>query len=119
MPNPGHVPRSPAAASLRGVKENTGARLLGVGEGDLLEQHRVTLAMLPSVCAETFSFVTAEFMEMQVPLAVFPIGAPAERVAGYGKGLVISRIDPAVAVQEILAFAAHPDGVRATRAISN
>jgi len=74
---------------------------------DLLEEHRVGVCFLPSVCPETFSFVTSELMAMRVPVAVFPIGAPAERVADYDRGLVISRIDAGVALDEITAFAAR------------
>lgn len=74
---------------------------------ELLERHGVGVCMLPSICAETFSFVTAEYMAMEMPVAVFPIGAPAERVAGYHSGLVISRIDAQAAVEEIAAFAAR------------
>ncbi|HZH44655.1 MAG TPA: glycosyltransferase [Lysobacter sp.] len=74
---------------------------------NLLERHRVGVCLLPSVCAETYSFVTAELMAMRAPLAVFPIGAPAERVLHYDLGLVISRIDPSVALEEISAFAAR------------
>ena len=74
---------------------------------DLLERHGVGVCLLPSVCPETFSFVTAELMAMRAPLAVFPIGAPAERVADYDRGLVISRIDAATALDEIAAFAAR------------
>jgi glycosyltransferase involved in cell wall biosynthesis len=73
----------------------------------LIESHRVGICLLPSVCAETFSFVTAEYMAMDMPVAVFPIGAPAERVGNYAKGLVISRIDAKAAVFELLAFAAR------------
>lgn len=73
----------------------------------LFETHAVSMAMLPSVCPETFSYVTAEYMAMDVPVAVFPIGAPAERVSDYAKGLVISRIDAADALDEIMAFAAR------------
>jgi glycosyltransferase involved in cell wall biosynthesis len=71
---------------------------------ELLEQHQVGVCMLPSVCAETFSYVTAEIMAMGMPLAVFALGAPAERVADYDRGLVISRIDASTALQEIQAF---------------
>jgi hypothetical protein len=41
---------------------------------------------------------------MGMPLAVFALGAPAERVADYDRGLVISRIDASTALQEIQAF---------------
>jgi len=77
---------------------------------DLFEKHGVAMAMLPSVCAETYSYVTAEYMAMDMPVAVFPMGAPAERVADYPKGLVISRLDPAVALDEIIAFASRGFG---------
>ncbi|MFC0676867.1 glycosyltransferase [Lysobacter korlensis] len=81
----------------------------------LLEQEQVGICFLPSVCAETFSFVTAEYMAMDMPVAVFPVGAPAERVGSYHKGLVISRIDAEAAVAEIAAFAARiwPDAYSA------
>jgi hypothetical protein len=72
---------------------------------DLLEQHQVGVCMLPSVCAETFSYVTAEIMAMRMPLAVFALGAPAERTARYDRGLVISRMDAPTALDEIQAFA--------------
>lgn len=102
--------------SLDGYAGEDGIEVLGrydrASMPALLEQHGVTLGMLPSVCAETFSFVTAEFVQMQLPVAVFPIGAPAERIATYDKGLVLSRIDPAVAVDEILAFAERLAGER-------
>jgi hypothetical protein len=49
-------------------------------------------------------------MAMDMPVAVFPMGAPAERVADYPKGLVISRLDPAVALDEIIAFASRGFG---------
>jgi glycosyltransferase involved in cell wall biosynthesis len=70
----------------------------------LLEAHAASICFLPSICPETFSFVTDEYMAMRMPVAVFPIGAPAERVAGYADGLVISRVDAATAVREILEF---------------
>jgi glycosyltransferase involved in cell wall biosynthesis len=76
----------------------------------LLEQHEVGVCMLPSVCAETFSYVTAEIMAMRMPLAVFPLGAPAERARQYDRGLVISRIDAATALDEIQSFAAEIRG---------
>jgi glycosyltransferase involved in cell wall biosynthesis len=79
----------------------------------LLESCGATVCLLPSICPETFSFVTDEYMAMRMPVAVFPIGAPAERVAAYADGLVISRIDAATAVREILE---HAGRARATGA---
>ena len=71
---------------------------------DLLERVGASICFLPSVCAETYSFVTDEYMAMRMPVAVFPIGAPAERVARYADGLVLSRVDAQTAVCEILDF---------------
>lgn len=50
--------------------------------------------LLPSICPETFSYVTQELMELDVPLACFNYGAPAERIKNYNKGLVLSSEDP-------------------------
>jgi len=43
-------------------------------------------------------------MMMELPLAVFDIGAPPERVRSYKKGLVIGKIDAAYALEELLKF---------------
>lgn len=72
---------------------------------DLLEQHGVGLCLLPSICPETYSYVTDEIMQTGMPLAVFGIGAPAERVACYERGLVIDDIDATSALAAIMAFA--------------
>ena len=70
----------------------------------LLRREAVSLALLPSIVHETFSYVTAELMHFGVPLAVFDIGAPAERVRDYPRGRIISRIDARIALAELLAF---------------
>jgi GT2 family glycosyltransferase len=69
-----------------------------------LERYNVNLCFLSSIWPETFSYVTAELMQLQMPVCCFDIGAPAERVGSYDHGMVISRIDPAVALDEILGF---------------
>jgi len=60
--------------------------------------------LFPSVWPETFSYVTSELMALEVPLACFDLGAPAERVRDYAQGLVVSRIEAAAALEEIVAF---------------
>jgi GT2 family glycosyltransferase len=64
----------------------------------LLQESGANVFLLPSIWPETFSYVAEELMQMALPLAVFSIGAPAERVANYPKGLVISTIN----VQSVL-----------------
>ena len=59
---------------------------------------------MPSIWAETFSYVCEELMHLGVPVAVFDLGAPAERIAAYERGLVIDRIDADHALQRLIAF---------------
>ncbi len=70
----------------------------------LIEKYCVNMFFLPSVCPETFSYVTSELIHLEVPLCCFDLGAPAERVKNYELGCIISEIDPAVAIREILIF---------------
>jgi O-antigen biosynthesis protein len=56
---------------------------------DLIEEYGANVFFFSSIWPETFSYVTSELMNLNVPLACFDIGAPAERVASYAKGSVI------------------------------
>ena len=42
-----------------------------------------------------------------MPVAVFPIGAPVERVKHYEKGLVLKETDAKSALKELREFAEH------------
>jgi glycosyltransferase involved in cell wall biosynthesis len=70
----------------------------------LLEQAGVDVCLLPSVCPETYSYVTAELMQLQMPLAVFDLGAPGERVAGYALGRIIPEVSARAALDTIRQF---------------
>lgn len=70
-----------------------------------LEQD-IDIFFIPAIWPETFSYTTSEIMSMGLPIAVFDIGAPAERVSKYEKGLVLSCDTTAEdIVQEIMQFA--------------
>lgn len=71
---------------------------------DIIEKSGANIFFLPSIWPETFSYVTAELMQMGVPLAAFDIGAPAERLRTYPLGLVISKIEPQHALQALMDF---------------
>ncbi len=88
-------------ASPSPVLRVTGAYQRGDLPG-LLERERVSVAFLPSVVHETFSYVTAELMHHRVPLAVFDLGAPAERVREYVLGRVIPAVDARAALSELI-----------------
>ena len=47
------------------------------------------LIFLPSVCPETYSYVLSSALQTGLPIVVFDIGAPAERLQGVPQGLVL------------------------------
>ena len=57
--------------------------------GSLLNEHGVHLALMPSIWAETFSYVTHELIDLRVPVLAFDFGAQAEAVSAYDRGRVI------------------------------
>ena len=81
----------------------------------LIESERIHVFWVPSVWPETYSYVTTELMRLNVPIACFNLGAPAERVARYPLGRVIERIDPVLAVKELVALARRADALTTTR----
>ncbi|MNW42157.1 bifunctional 3-demethylubiquinone-9 3-methyltransferase/ 2-octaprenyl-6-hydroxy phenol methylase [compost metagenome] len=104
-------------------KLNVRIILLGSSEGNLIDsnfvetgryspeslprlaiENEIDLFFISSIVPETFSYTTEEAMKMGLPVAVFDLGAPAERVKEYEKGLIISKINADVALDEIIAF---------------
>jgi glycosyltransferase involved in cell wall biosynthesis len=73
----------------------------------LIEQSRANVFILPSICPETFSYVTQELMALHVPLVSFDFGAPAERIANYSLGRVLPWISGAVLLEDLVRF--HSD----------
>ena len=57
----------------------------------LVKEHNIDIFLIPSICPETFSYTTQEMMMMDMPLMVFNLGAPAERVKEYAKGVVLDK----------------------------
>lgn len=70
----------------------------------LIYQHDIDLFFISSVYPETFSYTTQEAMEMGMPVACLPLGAPAERVARYEDGLVLSHTDAQSVLQQLIEF---------------
>lgn len=55
----------------------------------LVLEEDIDLFFIPAIWPETFSYTTSEIMSMNLPIVVFDIGAPVERVRMYEKGLVL------------------------------
>lgn len=55
----------------------------------LTMEQDIDIFFIPAIWPETFSYTTSEIMSMNMPIAVFDIGAPVERVSKYEKGLVL------------------------------
>ncbi len=56
---------------------------------DILEELNIHIVFFSSVWPETFSFVAEEVVSMGLPIIVFNIGAPAERIKTYTKAKIV------------------------------
>lgn len=73
------------------VFSQTGAYTRGAIPKLTLEND-IDVFLIPSIWPETFSYTTEEIMKMNMPIMCFDIGAPAERVKKYEKGIVIPNV---------------------------
>lgn len=72
---------------------------------DILEKNRIDLILIPSICAETFSYTTSEAISMNVPVACFNLGGQADQVSVYPKGLILELSDSSdIVLDKILDF---------------
>ncbi len=70
----------------------------------IMEKHKIDLVLIPSIWPETFSYTTSEAISMGLAVACYDIGAPAERVEQYDKGLVLDKISPNENLTQIIDF---------------
>lgn len=56
---------------------------------ELMEKNEIDIIFIPSICPETFCYTVEEAIKMELPVAVFDIGAPSERVKKYKKGIIL------------------------------
>ncbi len=72
---------------------------------DLLEKNQIDIILIPSICAETFSYTTSEAISMKVPVACFNLGGQADQVSVYPKGLILELSDSSdIVLDKILDF---------------
>ncbi len=71
---------------------------------NIIQESGANVFLLPSIWAETFSYVSHELVDMGVPFACFNFGAPADLARTYEKGLVLSSMQPATVLDELEKF---------------
>lgn len=67
----------------------------------LMEDNKIDVVVIPSIWPETFSYTTEEAIKMDLPVAVFNLGAPAERAKLYDKGIILERQDSEYIIKTI------------------
>lgn len=78
-----------------GIKLQQSEKLIVTGAYEATElpalvyQYDVDIVFIPSIWPETFSYTAEEAMQMHLPLVSFDLGAPAERIACYDRGMTI------------------------------
>ena len=70
----------------------------------IMRKYNIDIVFIPSIWPETFSYTTSEAMSMGLPIACYDMGAPAERVSQYHRGLVLSEIAPHKNLNQIVQF---------------
>ena len=71
---------------------------------ELVETHGINMFLFPSIWPETFSYVVAEMILLGVPIVAFDLGAPAERLRGYGKARLVREVSAAAALETLIDF---------------
>ncbi len=69
----------------------------------LTEHYKIDVFIIPSIWPETFSYTAEEVMKMHMPLAVFDLGAPAERVKNYDKGMIVHEMTATAMLDQVCA----------------
>lgn len=70
----------------------------------LVQENEIDIVLISSICPETFSYTASEAISMGLPVACFDLGAPAERVRGYEKGLIIENVSATETIFQIWEF---------------
>lgn len=71
---------------------------------DLLQQKGIHIALVLSICPETFSYVTHELIQLGVPLIAYAIGAQGEAAQRYPLGRAVELVDAEGLLETIFDF---------------
>lgn len=73
----------------------------------LLEAHKITVGLFPSIAPETFSYVVHELLSLNLPLVCFNLGAPADVLAHRDNCLVADEMNAESALKALCALDAR------------
>ena len=71
---------------------------------EIIENHQIDIILVASVCPETFSYTTHEAIMMGLPIMCFDLGAQAEYIKSYERGMVIPEVDCKATVEMLLSY---------------
>lgn len=71
---------------------------------ELVETSGVNIMLFPSIWPETFSYVVQELIELDLPVACFDLGAPAERLRLYGKSMIMKETAASATLDSLILF---------------
>ena len=60
--------------------------------------------LFPSIWPETFSYVLAELISLELPVVAFDLGAPGERLRAYPKARMCPETSAAAALATLVEF---------------
>lgn len=75
----------------------------------LLRQHAIHMALVLSICPETFSYVTHELITLGVPVLAFDIGAQGEAVHRYTLGKTVALCEGTALLEVLNRFKSELD----------
>jgi glycosyltransferase involved in cell wall biosynthesis len=70
----------------------------------LIESSGVNIMLFPSIWPETFSYVVQELMELDLPVACYSLGAPAERISKFAKGRILEDMTASATLDNLISF---------------
>jgi glycosyltransferase involved in cell wall biosynthesis len=70
----------------------------------LIQASGANIMLFPSIWPETFSYVVHELVELELPVACFDMGAQAECIADYAKGLILGEPNASAILDDLVAF---------------
>jgi hypothetical protein len=70
----------------------------------LIQESGANIFFFPSICPETYSYVISELISHNLPIAIFNLGAPIERLRNYKKSIILKSDNPNLVLNNLISF---------------